>query len=290
MLLTFQAVAMQQMYAHYVNQYMQYLQSAGHPLAAAGFQTWNTAAAAPTLVHDPRQADAGANNVLEPMAAAAAAATAAVAGGQAVAANHAVADGQAAHVEANVPAVAARAPEVGGANVGPNPPNVVMNANAGGLGAIEDDEDGVGGQRDILDWFYVASRVLVLFSIVYFYSSLARFALVAGVGVVLYLYQIGFFGQPRGLHNNNNHNVAARPPQQQPVQEQQQAPLNGDQEQDLIRQQVDQVRQAAGGGADEGQLQVPLEPEIVSPNYFSVAATFVSTFFSSLIPHEPHVV
>ena len=45
------------------------------------------------------------------------------------------------------------------ANVGPN---VVMNANAGGLGAVEDDEDGVnGGQRDILDWFYVASRILV---------------------------------------------------------------------------------------------------------------------------------
>ena len=281
---------MQQMYAHYMNQYMQYLQSAGHPLAAAGFQHWNTSAAAHTLVHDPRQADAGANNVLEPMAAAAAAATAAVAGGQAVAANHAVAEGQAAHVDANVP-VAARAPDVGGANVGPNPPNVVMNANAGGLGAIEDDEDGIGGQRDILDWFYVASRVLVLFSIVYFYSSLARFALVAGVGVVLYLYQIGFFGQPRGLHNN--HNVAARPlqqQQQQPVPEQQQVPRDGAQEQDLIRQQVDQVRQAAGGGADEAQPQVHLEPEVVSPNYFSVAATFVSTFFSSLIPHEPHVV
>jgi hypothetical protein len=59
--------------------------------------------------------------------------------------------------------MAAAAPDQGAAaqaNVGPN---VVMNANAGGLGAVEDDEGegGNGGQRDILDWFYVASRILV---------------------------------------------------------------------------------------------------------------------------------
>jgi hypothetical protein len=135
----FQTLAMQQMYAQYVNQYMQYLQSSGHPFAAAGFHPW-TSTLSPAVVYDPRQAEAAANNVLEPMAAAAAAAV----------------DGAA---EANVVPAAAPA-EVGG-NVGPNPPNVVMNANAGGLGAIEDDEDGIGGQRDILDWFYVASRVLV---------------------------------------------------------------------------------------------------------------------------------
>jgi hypothetical protein len=151
----FQTLAMQQMYAQYVNQYMQYLQSSGHPFAAAGFHPW-TSTLSPAVVYDPRQAEAAANNVLEPMAAAAAAA--AVAGGQAaaVAVNHGAVDGAA---EANVVPAAAPA-EVGG-NVGPNPPNVVMNANAGGLGAIEDDEDGIGGQRDILDWFYVASRVLV---------------------------------------------------------------------------------------------------------------------------------
>lgn len=278
---------MQQMYAHYINQYMQYLQSAGTPFAAAGFHHWNPAMA-PTMVHDPRQAEAAAaaaNNVLEPIAAAAAAA---VAGGQAVAAagHHAAAPAVGANVPpaAHVPAAAAP-----GADVGPNPPNVVLNANAGGLGAIEDDDDGLGGQRDILDWFYVLSRVLVLFSIVYFYSSLARFALVAGFCVVLYLYQLGFFGQPRGAAANNNNNLgAARPPQQQQPQPQQ------NQEQDLIRQQVDQVRQAAGGGAEDEahQQQQPevVAPESVPPNYFSVAATFVTAFFSSLIPHEPQVV
>jgi hypothetical protein len=221
---------------------------------------------------------------------AAAAAAAAVAGGQAVAGNHGavIGDAQNQPVNPNIPVPDVAAPQGAAPNVGPNPPNVVMNANAGGLGAIEDDEDGAGGQRDILDWFYVASRVLVLFSIVYFYSSLARFALVAGVCVVLYLYQIGFFGQPRAIHNNPVRHQPA-PPQQPPPNQQQQD------QQDLIRQQVDEVRQAAGGGnAAAPQVdavnQEQAEPEIVSPNYFSVVATFVTTFFSSLIPHEPQVV
>jgi hypothetical protein len=43
---------MQQMYAHYMQQYIQYLQSAGGQFAAAG--TWNGAAAG-MFVHDPRQ-------------------------------------------------------------------------------------------------------------------------------------------------------------------------------------------------------------------------------------------
>ena len=63
------------------------------------------------------------------------------------------------------------------------------------LGAMEDEDDINGGQRDVLDWCYVATRVLVLFSVVYFYSSLARFALAAGLGIIFYLYNNGFFGQ-----------------------------------------------------------------------------------------------
>ena len=43
--------------------------------------------------------------------------------------------------------------------------------------AMEDEDDLNGGQRDILDWCYVVTRVLVLFSVVYFYSSLARYVL-----------------------------------------------------------------------------------------------------------------
>merc|ERR1712214_212892 len=83
--------------------------------------------------------------------------------------------------------------------------NFIMNAGVGGIGAMEDEDDINGGQRDVLDWCYVATRVLVLFSVVYFYSSLARFALAAGLGIIFYLYNNGFFGQ---RDNNNEQNAA----------------------------------------------------------------------------------
>ena len=109
--------------------------------------------------------------------------------------------------------------------------------------------------------------------------------------MVLYLYQIGFFGQQ--FHQN--------PGRQQQQQQQQQQPPPQQQQQDLIRQQVDEVRQAAGGGdvaagvpqEEDAIHQEPAEvvqPEMTSPNYLSVVATFVTSFFSSLIPHDPQVV
>ncbi|XP_018322744.1 homocysteine-responsive endoplasmic reticulum-resident ubiquitin-like domain member 2 protein [Agrilus planipennis] len=58
-------------------------------------------------------------------------------------------------------------------------------------------------ERDWLDVFYMVIRMMVLFSIVYFYSSPLRFIVVLMLGVVFYLYQIGFF---RNLNNNNNNN------------------------------------------------------------------------------------
>merc|ERR1711894_572961 len=71
--------------------------------------------------------------------------------------------------------------------------------------AMKNEDNMNGGQRDILDWCYVVTRVLVLFSVVYFYSSLARFALAAGLGIIFYLYNNGFFGQ---RDNNNEQNAA----------------------------------------------------------------------------------
>lgn len=60
-------------------------------------------------------------------------------------------------------------------------------------------------ERDWLDHFYMLSRIMVLFSIVYFYSSPLRFFFVVLLGFSLYLYQIGFF---RNINvNNNNNNV-----------------------------------------------------------------------------------
>ena len=46
------------------------------------------------------------------------------------------------------------------------------------------------GDRDLLDWMYLLSRVVLLFSIVYFYSSITRFLVVAVIAGLVYLYQV----------------------------------------------------------------------------------------------------
>lgn len=50
--------------------------------------------------------------------------------------------------------------------------------------------------RDWLDVMYVAIRAAVFATFVYFYSSLERFVLVTGLGMLLYLYQQGLLGLP----------------------------------------------------------------------------------------------
>ncbi|KAK1880125.1 Homocysteine-responsive endoplasmic reticulum-resident ubiquitin-like domain member 2 protein [Dissostichus eleginoides] len=81
--------------------------------------------------------------------------------------------------------------------LGPNPapkpvpenqpanPNIQMNAQGGAV--MNDDEL----NRDWLDWLYTVSRAGVLLSIVYFYSSFSRFAMVVGAMLLVYLHQAG---------------------------------------------------------------------------------------------------
>merc|ERR1719242_1775091 len=89
----------------------------------------------------------------------------------------------------------------------PNNPGLVMNAGAA-AGQIQD----VGGdrQRDLLDWVYVVTRVMLLISVIYFHSSFLRLAFVAGLGFLVYLYQ-------------NQNRARQQPRRQQQQQQQQQA-------------------------------------------------------------------
>jgi hypothetical protein len=64
-----------------------------------------------------------------------------------------------------------------------------MNAGAAG-GAVEEDDEDI--NRDWLDYIYWISRAVVLFSIVYFYSSFSRFILVVILAITMYLYQAGW--------------------------------------------------------------------------------------------------
>lgn len=55
-----------------------------------------------------------------------------------------------------------------------------------GAGANDDDDENR-NNRDWLDWFYVFSRVVVLFSVVYFYSTPLRLLAVSLLLCMFYL-------------------------------------------------------------------------------------------------------
>ncbi|CAG9821254.1 unnamed protein product [Phaedon cochleariae] len=113
-----------------------------------------------------------------------------------------------------------------GANPQPAPPNADPPGrgppNEGAPAAAEPDgppaapRDPDHPERDWLDVFYMLSRAMVLFSVVYFYSSPVRFIFVLLLGVGMYLYQIGFFRSMNAVNNNNNNG----PQQEAQVEEQ----------------------------------------------------------------------
>jgi hypothetical protein len=99
-------------------------------------------------------------------------------------------------------------PQVNPQQIQPQPPQIQrLNAGPGGGPAVDDEDDP--NNRDWLDSFYWMSRAVVLFSIIYFYSSFNRFLLVVVLTVLLYLYQINWFNRRRLTPNNNNNNLNA---------------------------------------------------------------------------------
>ena len=70
------------------------------------------------------------------------------------------------------------------------PRHQMMNAGGGAAGGLMEDEPRAGGERDLLDWVYLGSRVMLLASVVYFYGSVARLVLVSCVAILLYFYQV----------------------------------------------------------------------------------------------------
>lgn len=98
-------------------------------------------------------------------------------------------------------------PNVGDAGAQPQP-NAVPEQPAPAADVADAVRDPDNPERDWLDIFYLLSRLLVLFSVVYFYSSPIRFIFVLFFAIGLYLYQIGFF---RNINNNNNNNNTRDP-------------------------------------------------------------------------------
>ncbi|XP_044737109.1 homocysteine-responsive endoplasmic reticulum-resident ubiquitin-like domain member 2 protein [Chrysoperla carnea] len=165
-----------------------------------------------------------------------------------------------------------RVPPVAEAAVrGPEP---VQNVNA-----AEQDEGII--DRDWLDWFYVLSRLTVLLSIVYFYSSPLRFIIVFLLGCTMYLYQIGFFRVP--LENNNaiNNNV-------DPIVEN-----NNNRRNDAQREQRpvrENLVQGDHANIASTPSQAPIQMVPDRPTVLGVMWTFFTTFFASLIPEIPNAI
>lgn len=154
--------------------------------------------------------------------------------------------------------------EAGGGAPGPDGPGgLVMNAGAA-AGQIQD----VGGdrQRDILDWVYVITRVMLLISVIYFHSSFLRLAFVAGLGFLVYLYQ----------NQNRARQQLRRQQQQQQVEQPQQPPPR---------------EEAEGEGEEANNAEEPVvEMEEPAPSKLAVIVTFLTSLVSSIIPEQPQVI
>ncbi|KAK9498125.1 hypothetical protein O3M35_004003 [Rhynocoris fuscipes] len=110
-------------------------------------------------------------------------------------------------------------------------------------------EDDGAGQRDWLEWIYIITRLMVLFSVVYFYSSPLRFFVVMTMALLLFNMDVERWRrrneQPDNAHMRHNGN-------------------NGD--------NTEQV---------EHELH-----ELPRPHPFNIVSTFVTSFFLSIIPEQ----
>lgn len=171
-------------------------------------------------------------------------------------------------------------PPAASPSVTPNPPQpaqpdreeaVGVNDIVQNGGGVEEDE--ARGNRDWLDWFYFVSRSLVLFSIVYFYSSPIRFFFVSTLGIIMYLYQMGFLRV-----NGGQAVVAAAEPHAAPAGAGP-APTPPVENNNTTTDT---------SSSSEGTNSAPQQPD--RPSLFSLTWSIFSSFFLSLIPEQPNVI
>ena len=146
-------------------------------------------------------------------------------------------------------------------------PGAGMVMNAGGGGAVAA-EAGGDRNRDILDWVYVMTRVMLLFSVIYFHSSFWRLAFVAGLGFLVFLYQNRQQGRAR--RQQQAAPVVAPPA---PVEE-----LN------------EQEEREDGEEGGEGREEQEEEEEQPKPSRVAVVVTFITSLISSIIPEQNQVI
>ncbi|XP_066177942.1 homocysteine-responsive endoplasmic reticulum-resident ubiquitin-like domain member 2 protein isoform X3 [Sylvia atricapilla] len=168
------------------------------------------------------------------------------------------------HAPANEPAAV---PNVAAQENRPVNQNVQMNAQGG---PVVNEED---FNRDWLDWMYTFSRAAILLSIVYFYSSFSRFVMVMGAMLLVYLHQAGWFPfrQEGGQQQAANNAEVNRDGQH----------ANNPDLEEMERLMDDGIDEDSGEDAGEdGNTEQ-------QPGFMASAWSFITTFFTSLIPEGP---
>ncbi|XP_061110979.1 homocysteine-responsive endoplasmic reticulum-resident ubiquitin-like domain member 2 protein isoform X2 [Conger conger] len=151
----------------------------------------------------------------------------------------------------------------------PPNPNIQMNAQGGPV--LNEDEF----NRDWLDWVYTVSRAAILLSIVYFYSSFSRFVMVMGAMLLLYLHQAGWFPFRPELDPQN-------PGAEANQEEMEVEPHREIQEMERIMDEgLEEEEGDSGEEGPDGSIPGP------RPGFLSSAWSFITTFFTSLIPEGP---
>nr|ABA42834.1 homocysteine-responsive ER-resident ubiquitin-like domain member 1 [Oncorhynchus mykiss] len=162
-----------------------------------------------------------------------------------------------------------------GAFINPGAANQNLRMNAQGGPVMEDEEE---MDRDWLDWVYTAARLGVFLSIVYFYSSLSRFALVMSSLLLMYLHTAGWFPfRQRPLVRGPNNQVP------EVIQNQDRNPVPP------VEVPAGEEGAEAEVGPDEPH---PLTAVPVPQHRVSIvwsAWIFFKAFFASLIPEAPGV-
>lgn len=143
--------------------------------------------------------------------------------------------------------------------------NVQMNAQGG---PVLNEED---FNRDWLDWMYTLSRAAILLSIVYFYSSFSRFIMVMGAMLLVYLHQAGWFPfRPEGGQQHAPDNNAA-----------------ANDGQNANHLELEEMERLMDDGIEDESGEDAGEEVVRRPGIMASAWSFITTFFTSLIPEGP---
>ncbi|XP_069777110.1 homocysteine-responsive endoplasmic reticulum-resident ubiquitin-like domain member 2 protein isoform X2 [Narcine bancroftii] len=155
--------------------------------------------------------------------------------------------------------------------------NIQMNAQGG---PVLNEED---LNHDWLDWLYTVSRAGILLSIVLFYSSFSSFVMVMGAILLVYLRQAGWFPFRQDMPNRHPANQAADLNQEA----QEDNALEVHEMERLMDEGLDDDSGESGESGDSGDDTTESTGGAEPPGFMASAWSFVTTFFTSLIPEGP---